>query len=281
MEDDADSHVLARASLLNGETVWPAPAHPARSCQAADLPDGIAETVLADLARDGLAVLSLDEPAPVDRFRALGELLGTPMPELAPAVLPYVEQGVVLNLLADQGHTPDADLAPFAKNFLSLHSEGSGRAVGQQPRHIVLMCVDPGDGAAQAQTVLVPMAAVARRLTAAEIDLLTHTSYRHLAETGPTIARHVDGRVVFSFRDFMDDKLDWTCSAPGPDDGADVTAALRSLLAAMYTAADMAGVHWTRGQIVVIENTFFFHGRTAGSTATGERNRHLRRVRVV
>ncbi|WP_424184739.1 TauD/TfdA family dioxygenase [Actinokineospora sp. G85] len=276
-EHPEDPHVAHRPRLLGGTSVWPMPDIPVRS--AASVAYG-AEAVRADLAEHGIAVLDAASTATAAQLRALGESLGVPMPERAPAVQPYVEDGVVLNLVADQGHTADTDLAPFAKNFLSLHSEGSGRAAAEQPRHIVLTCVDPGDDAASAQTVLVPMARVADALTAEQLDLLSATSYAHLAESGPTIARHVEGRVVFSFRDFMSDPLEWVCAAPGPADGSDVAAALRALLTAMYTV-EPAGVHWRPGRLVVIDNTFSFHGRGAGSAAAGSRHRHLRRVRVV
>src|SRR5205085_9044849 len=92
------------------------------------------------------------------------------------------------------------------------------------------------------------------------------------------ILRQVGTRPVFSFRDFMAQPLAW-CHQPIDGTGADtVDAAIRALLAAMYTPDGVVGVRWHRGLLVVIDNTFFFHGRTAGrvsATHPTPRRRHL------
>jgi hypothetical protein len=276
LERPDDPHVPLRAAMLSGETTLPQPAVPVRTGRAADFPGEVFDQVSADLTGSGLAVVDLDEPAPADAFRAFGERLGEPMPERDPTVQPYVEQSVILNLRAERGHTADVSLAPFARNFLSLHSESSGRRVAEQPRHIVLMCCEPGDATA-AQTVLVPMSGVAERLGEDRVELLAGTRYLAATEP-PTIARREAGRTVFSFRDFMSGALEWVGEGGDADT---VNAALRALLAAMYAPGTVAGVHWRRGRVVIIDNTFFFHGRTAGSTGAGSRTRHLKRLRVI
>lgn len=234
--------------------------------------------VVEGLRDQGLVVVQLDEPLTRARFLALGASLGEMMPETDPAVLPYVEHRMILNLVSDGGRTSDVARQPFSTNALTLHSEGSGRGAVEQPRFIVLMCCDPGDAAALAQTVLVPMTSVARRLTAAQLATLAQTRYR-TGRVVPALVREVDSRRVFSFRDFSAQALEWTyTSDDGTDD--DVNGAIRALLAAMYASEGASGLHWRRGTLVVIDNTFWFHGRTAGAATRAEAPRHLRRLRI-
>ncbi|WP_437913608.1 TauD/TfdA family dioxygenase [Sorangium sp. So ce302] len=246
---------------------------------AAEFPDAVRERLLRELGERGLVAVQLDEPLSNDRFTTLGSLLGTASPETDPAVLPYVERGVILNLVAEHGRTEDVSLQPFATNPLTLHSEGSGRRAEEQPRYIVLMCRDPGDEGTAAQTVLVPMAAVAEGLSPDALATLEQTRYRRSPD-GPWIARRVDGRWVFSFRDFLSQPLEWTHAGHAPSADA-INGALRDLLASMYAPGAAIRVHWTRGKLVIIDNTFFFHGRTAGRSAGSSRRRHLQRLRIL
>ena len=279
VEQPTDVHVKGRAELLRGGTRLSEPEIRVRHVEAGLSPADLGPRLLADLRECGLAARRFGTPLSDEDFLELGALLGDPMPERDPTVRPYVDREVILNLVAEHGHTEDTGLAPFASNYLSLHSEGRGRPADEQPRYIVLMCCEPGDDATSAQTVLVPMAEVARRLTADRAEILARTRYLG-SERGPMMLRTVDGRPVFSFRDFMGDALKWHSVAEGADPDT-VNETLRELLAAMYSPGTLTGVRWRRGMLVVLDNTFFFHGRTAGSGATATRNRHLKRLRIV
>lgn len=234
--------------------------------------------LLRQVRRDGLGVVTLTEPLSDDEFIAFGERLGVIGAETDPAVRPYVEQGVILNLISGLARTADASLQPFSVGPLTLHSEGSGRPLAEQPRYVVLMCCDPGGDGTAAQTVLMPMAAVARQLDGQEIEILEHTRY-HRRGSVPSVARRIGGRLAFSFRDFQRDNLEWQCEAAGVTE-ADVNAAFCALLNAVYSASAAMGLNWTRGRLAIIDNTFFFHGRTAGSLGPGTR-RHLKRLRIL
>ncbi|PBC78955.1 alpha-ketoglutarate-dependent taurine dioxygenase [Streptomyces sp. TLI_235] len=275
-EDEADEHCRLRRRLLSVDSELPPPAVGFPAAADGFLEAG-ADRLLHNLREYGLAVVHLDEPLTHDQFVALGALLGEAIPETDDAVQPYVEDGIVLNLVADAGRTQDVSLQPFATGPLSLHSEGSGRSAADQPRYIVLMCEEPGSGESAA-TVLVPMAAVADRLSAEDAVLLAATRYEGRPGV-PTVARREDGRTVYSFRDFQRDPLHWVCDAPEahPDT---VNRAIRRLLAGMYAPRQAYGVPWTRGLLVVIDNTWFFHGRTAGAVGPVGRPRHLKRLRI-
>lgn len=274
-ENSSDDHCRLRAQLLseNSALAQPAVGFPAT---AADFPGEILDGIDRDLVRYGLGVVRLDEPLPNGLFRKLGSALGTVTPETAPDIQSYVEDGVVLNLRADAGITQDVSLQPFASNPLSLHSEGSGRAVADQPRYIVLMCVEPGDNSAS--TVLVSMDEVAAGLDAEDLRLLRATRYAD-APGVPPVVRSQGDHVVFAFRDFQQDTLRWVCEADGASPEA-VNGALGRLLTRMYEARGASGVLWSRGLLVVIDNTRFFHGRTAGLPRAAARTRHLKRLRI-
>ncbi|MFF7700763.1 TauD/TfdA family dioxygenase [Streptomyces lydicus] len=275
-ESKADQHLALRHELLETDaalTLQPNAHLP---------PDAGADnaaTLLRDrLTADGYALLQLDEPLSTADFIAVGKTLGDPMPETDAAVLPYVEHGIMLNLTADAGRTSDASLQPFATNFLTLHTEGSTRPAQRQPRLIVLMCCEPGDGTA-ARTVVVPMAAVRRRLSPDDAALLARVRYR-AADPPPPLLRTVDGAPVFSFRDFHTAPLEWELSGD-PADGDEVGPALRRLLAAMYHPAEARAVEWRRGMLLAVDNHRFFHGRTAGDGRVPEIPRHLKRLRLL
>ncbi|MEU6243471.1 TauD/TfdA family dioxygenase [Streptomyces sp. NPDC047024] len=246
------------------------------TAKSADFPGEILDGLDRDIRRRGLGVVRLDEPLSNDSFLKLGSSLGTAIPETAPAVQPYVEDGVLLNLRADAGITRDVSLQPFASNPLSLHSEGSGRSLADQPRYIVLMCVEPGDNSAS--TVLVPMAEVASDTSDEDLRLLRATRYAD-APGVPPVVRSQGDHTVFSFRDFQQDPLRWICEADGATQHA-VNGALGRLLARMYGARGTSGVLWSRGLLVVIDNTRFFHGRMAGLPRAAARTRHLKRLRI-
>ncbi|WP_055697924.1 MULTISPECIES: TauD/TfdA family dioxygenase [Streptomyces] len=292
VERDSDPHVALRGALLDSGRRLPAP----RAAVPRVRPGGLAEASAGQLAAHGLFLGVLDTPLDDDGFIAFGDGLGELIPETDPAVRAHTAQQVLLNLSAVHSRTDDVSLQPFAEGPLTLHSEGSGRAVAEQPRHIALMCCDPGrpaghaDGAEHtpAQTVLVPMAAVHEALTPAQRALLRVTRYRS-DHPVPTVLREAGGRPVFSFRDFDAAPLHWESDT---DDGtaAEVNDAFRALLAAMYAPETAAAVHWARGTVAVIDNTYFFHGRTAGTAVvsaaadttaqqTGSQ-RHLKRLRI-
>ncbi|SDG59533.1 Taurine catabolism dioxygenase TauD, TfdA family [Lentzea fradiae] len=273
-EQDHYTHVAARQALLDSSRTLPEPLGGAVAT-AGGTPAEVAGVVRAALRQHGAAVVQLEELLSDDDFRAVGAHLGTAMPETDPAVQPFVTDGVVLNLVTRHSHTADTSLQPFAENSLSLHTEGSGRPAGQQPRHIVLMCQDPGANPASAQTVLVPMSGVRQQLSPEHEAVLSRTRYAHLP-AGETILREHEGRAVFSFRDFLNDKLEWVNE--GDDSAEAVEQALQALLSGMYTAG-AAGVHWRRGLLVVVDNTYFFHGRTAGVSSPAH-PRHLKRLRL-
>ncbi|HEX7309077.1 TauD/TfdA family dioxygenase [Lentzea sp.] len=238
-------------------------------------PGDVADVVRAELRQHGAAVVELADTLSDEDFRAFGAHLGDAMPEIAPAVQPFVTDGVILNLVTRHAHTADTSLQPFAENSLSLHSEGSGRTAGEQPRYIVLMCEDPGADPASAQTVLVSMSVVLQRLSAEDRAVLSRTRYADLP-AGETILREHEGREVFAFRDFLHDELKWVNEGDDGDDAVD--RALQALLAGMYESG-ASGVLWRRGLLVVIDNTYFFHGRTAGVSSPAH-PRHLKRLRL-
>src|SRR5215468_6898860 len=105
VEQADDEHVRLRTELLDAGAVLPDPAPGPVPAAAAGGIRSLADRLLPALGRGGLAVLALDRPLDNTEFRALGAMLGTATPELDPAVQPFVEDGVVLNLRDVHGRT--------------------------------------------------------------------------------------------------------------------------------------------------------------------------------
>lgn len=275
-EQDTDPHVALREALLGGRLIPPPAIEPVPV--AASGPVGELEEVLRrQLTAQGLALVQLDEPLASDRMIEVGARLGEIMPETDPAVQPNVESDVILHLISTDHDTADVSRQPFATTALSLHTEGSGRPAGGQPRYIILMCLDAGDEENAAQTVVVPFSAVEQRLGQSDRRLLAAVSYDR--PDVPTILRTVGERAVFSFRDFQGAELRWRNEAPEADTAA-VRRALVALLEAMYASDSARGLQWRRGALAVIDNTWVFHGRTAAPYRSSTRHRHLKRLRI-
>jgi alpha-ketoglutarate-dependent taurine dioxygenase len=192
-------------------------------------------------------------------------------------VLPFVQHEFVLDLVAELGFTDDGALQPFASNELFLHSEGSGRPLHEQPRLIILSCVDAGDDSRHSRTVVVAMREVVERVSDKDRAILSRTRYarNHL---GPPILRSGSDAPVLSFRDFGQQPLDWSYSG-GDASVEEVNQAFRALLEAMYQSAATA-IEWSPGLVMVIDNRCVLHGRTRGHL-TSTRRRHLMRVRIL
>ncbi|MFE4857457.1 TauD/TfdA family dioxygenase [Streptomyces sp. NPDC056670] len=276
-ESPASPHVTLRRALLGARRTHPAPPFPPLRGRAAD-PVATAEAVLREqLAPHGVAVADLDRPMTNAELVEFGSVLGVPQPERAPDVAARVEDGVVLHLVSAPTATHDPKGQPFAANELSLHTESSGVPVSAQPRYIALMCLSPGGDGRTAQTVVVPMSGVHDSLSPQARDILTRLRYDRPGPL-PAVLRRVDGRPVFAIRDFMDTPMPWTLDGPtGRTDAVDD--ALRELYAAMY-GAPSSGFAWTRGRLVVIDNSVHFHGRTRAAGIAGTSARHLKRLRI-
>lgn len=280
LERSTDAHVQLRKAMLCGDAIHPGPAtvllpgvHSANQLTHADC------ALWDRLHECGLLVLQLDGPLSDEEFIEFGSRLGFPLPETDPTVKPHVSAEVLLNLVSVHAHTTTVALQPFATNFLSLHTEGSGRPIGQQPRYLVLMCLEPGLETA-AQTVLVPTETVETRLSPDAIATLSLTRYNNTGGS-PSIVRDCDGRRIFSFRDFLSQPLEWLHCGPDVHSKA-INDTICELLAAMYSAEDVQGIHWRRGLLVILDNTFYFHGRTAATSNPGsESRRHLKRLRIL
>ena len=276
-ESDTDRHVARRAELLAGDGGIP-PLGPVKQWPVGTRPERVLPSISDELADNGLAVADFDGPLPPDDFIGLGEQLGSVMQERDPTVQPRVYRGGLLNLVTEIGHTADVAVQPFSTTGLAMHTEASGKPVAEQPRYIALMCLEPGDQDSSAQTVVVAMADIAARLSRDDLAVLEELRY-HRNTAGPFIARQEEGRTVLSFRDFCGDELHWVHEGRSRS-ATEINDVLRRLLAAIYHPGSARVARWRRGRLVVLDNTRFMHGRTAGARETGAIRRHLQRLRI-
>ncbi|MDG4829591.1 TauD/TfdA family dioxygenase [Solwaraspora sp. WMMD1047] len=269
-----DDHVLdpVRDPVLRPSGRLAAPAlapHHATSIDAA-------ETALRHQLRQyGLGLVRFEQALDPADFVDLGRRLGELMVENDPAVQPFVEDGVVLHL-RQETLSGRVEHAPFEPRELLLHTEGSRRPAGRQPRFIALYCVDPGDDPGS-QTVLVPFSAVLGRLADQTLAVLRETREARVDGT-PTILVPWQETERFSFRDLGDEAYLW--ESPFPQERTE--RALLDLLTACYDSGQSYGSHWSERDLMVIDNTRWFHGRTWSRAPGGAaaRPRHLMRLRI-
>ena len=143
------------------------------------------------------------------------------------------------------------------------------------------MCLKPGDETTRAQTLMVSMDKVAARLSDGARKALSGMWYA-TSPAAPPILREGARGPIFSFRDFGEEALGWTSVSDrwvvSEEAG---TAALHELLDALYAGDDWIGVTWQRGDLLVIDNTRYFHGRSlAGEKPVGS-HRLLNRLRLL
>lgn len=225
----------------------------------------------ARLGESGVAHVELDGQLPADRFIALAAAFGDPQPETSAEVARFVDDGIVLNLSPALEWSSDGAFEPFSWSAVRLHSEGSTRPTAQQPRYIMLHCVEPGSPTTGDQTILISMADVCARLTDEQAAILSTVRLGSSDDAAPLMRASPP---VLCFRDFGGAEIRWTCAQPSASP-RQVVHSIVALAIAMYTAP-CYGVHWTRHALTVIDNHRFFHGRTRGAGV----HRHLRRIRI-
>jgi hypothetical protein len=278
VEQPKDVHVCLRSELLER-----GPRHLPDTSARTEAPAagavGAVTARLDELRARGLIVVELDEPLSDSALVEVGWLLGDPRRHPPIPGKQYTDDELILNLISESGHTEGPSQQVFSTTYLTLHTEGSTRPLEWQPRFIALMCCDAGDDASEAATVLVPMAAVGDQLDATTLDVLMQTRYRTNDPAAP-IARRVGARCVFSFKDFLDQPLEWVHTGRAAD-AAHVNQCIRALLRAMLAPATATSIRWQRGVLAVFDNTFFFHGRTAGGAARPTRPRHMKHMQMI
>jgi len=241
------------------------------------------ECLQREVKTHGLALAHFDRLLSNSDYIALASYFGAPMLQPNPKTQPWVDERVILNLRAEREETADVEWGLlFAENFIVLHTELALKPAAQQPRYILLLCVEPPLPDAGGQTIVVPMDAVARGLVPAHARALCRIHYARIPDAPPFL-RIEDGRAVFSIRDPGGAALEWKY-----DDGDEscagvdgVNAAIRSFLTALYDPDIIRGIPWQRNLLAVIDNRRVFHGRTfGGRPLNGGAPRHLRRIRV-
>ncbi|WNV84990.1 TauD/TfdA family dioxygenase [Umezawaea sp. Da 62-37] len=281
---DDDLLRARRAEVLDHPRWYPEPEWlRSDAVSAADLlnDDAVFGGVVGTLDAFGAVEIDLDRPLTAEEFVFFGALLGRPMPETAPDVRPYVERDVVLNLVAEHGIIADTGLQPFSETALTLHTESSGKPTRDQPRHLVFQCLRAPEPDHGAQTLVVSGTRVHDVLDGAQRDVLEHCRY-DADPAGPPILRELSGRPCFSFRDFADQPLRWVHDATDEVDHERVNSAFRALTAALYDVDAVRGIHWRPNTVLVLDNTFGFHGRSAGvGGRTPAERRHLMRLRIL
>jgi len=283
LEQSTDAHMALRQEVLRRKTWFPTP--PWLQTHACSADDVAASSAIAAAALDalGAAFLQFDRELSNAELIALAATLGDPLTQPNPRTQPWVDDGVILNLRAEQDETDDQEWGLlFAENYVMLHTELAAKPVAGQPRYVLLCCVEAPQFDDGGQTLLVSMEEVVSRLSRREAGILQRT-WPARNPGAPPFLRFEGQRAVFSFKDAEGEQTAWIFD--GADDMrvtvGDVNAAIQALLRALYEPAGVMGFHWQPHALAVFDNMRCFHGRTFGQRPTnGRPPRHLRRVRV-
>ncbi|WP_157139183.1 TauD/TfdA family dioxygenase [Gordonia alkanivorans] len=256
----------ARAAVLSAHVLWPAfGLEPAP--YGTDSLDALAARLTSRSSEQGVAVLDIGRPLTADALVQLGWRMGTVLAERDPAVTSFCENEYVLNLRSTED-AGDFELQPFSPRELFAHTEASHRPSGQRPTWIVLQCLTANEDDASAQTVAIAMDAVARCLSAVQLETLRST--QRVGSSHPVVECDAP---VFALRDpsVTDDRF----TSDSGKEAAD--AAVLAAMKAVYQTRLVRRIPWRPGVIAAIDNTKVFHARTAGEP---HGSRHLQRVRV-
>ncbi len=280
VEHGQDAHVHGRQEVLRRQPWYPSPVPAPVNARADDLP-GLYALLAVDLRARGVVTVSLDRLLTNDEFVTLAGLFGLLQQHADERLQDHVEDGVILNLRADEAETDDRTWRLlFAENYVMLHTELAGRPVASQVRHLLFQCVWPPDRDKGGQTLLVPMAGVVRRLTRRQAVVLAATRHAGFRDPPPFLSPF-EGRPVVAFKDTEGEPLPWRYEGDDPTVTAEeVNDALRALLSAMYDPAITFGIPWEPNLLGAFDNTRFLHGRTFSRRVPGREPRHLREVRV-
>jgi alpha-ketoglutarate-dependent taurine dioxygenase len=245
--------------------------------------------ILEGLAGEGAVKISLERSLTNREFLRFGARFGELIPE-HPSVLNYVDETYILNVRQELPETDDYQLQPFAENYITLHTELSHLPSVERPRYLIFMCEQAPAPDTGGQTLLVPMQKIYEQLTSEQRHILQHTRYgSSLIPDQPsdfsalsTFLYHQNNRPVFSFRDLGQQTLNWEYldTAGLQVTRKDVNDAVRGLLNALYDPRHVYGVRWSPAVVWIIDNTFFFHGKTYCRIDTQRGRRWLKRLMV-
>jgi hypothetical protein len=287
VERPDDPVAVLRQQVLRRRAWYPAPDGAAPvPCPVGPPPDvdGVERLVAVlrtGLDGDGVVVVALDRQLGSAELVVLATGLGTPQQQLDPRLQPWVEDGVILHLRADEAESDDrAWRLLFTEGYVMFHTELAGRPIALQPRHLLFQCVDAPDRDAGGQTLLAPMDAVRARLTDRQAGILAATRHAGFADP-PTFLSRFDGRDVVTYKDAEGEPLPWEHLGDDPTvTAAEVEDALRALQAAVYHPAGVRGIPWERHLLAAFDNRRFLHGRACSPPAASGAARYLREVRV-
>lgn len=246
--------------------------------------------ILESLAGEGAVKISLERSLTNREFLHFGARFGELIPE-HPSVLNYVDETYILNVRQELPETDDYQFQPFAENYITLHTELSHLPSAERPRYLIFMCEQAPAPDTGGQTLLVPMKKIYEQLTTEQRHILQHTRYgSSLIPDQPsdfsalsTFLYHQNGRPVFCFRDVGQQTLNWEYvdSAGQQVTRKDVNDAIHGLLDALYNPLNVYGVRWSRSVVWIIDNTFFFHGKTYCKIDMQQERRWLKRLIVL
>jgi uncharacterized protein (UPF0276 family)/alpha-ketoglutarate-dependent taurine dioxygenase len=275
-EHPTDRHVTLRSDLLESPSQSTEPDWlPVLACGNAEREDPLAALQEA-LAGTGVAKLCLERALSNGELVSLSERIGPilAVPQGDPSIARHTEDRVVLDVENDGDPLeggPSRKL--FTDEAVLLHTELSWAPERRRPRFVLLGCVHAAEADAGGQTVLASMDSTSRHLDEEQLDILLRLRRFAVPDASPIASRR-GRRVVFSHRDLV--PFEWCCRAPSGVRVDEVNGAVSALLRAMYTSISCR-IRWAAGDIVVFDNTRWFHGRTVQHPGL---NRALKRVLV-
>lgn len=233
--------------------------------------------VEAHLNLYGMSHFRLDYLPEDQDYLQFGETIGKLIPELHPTPKKFTDSKYILNLVTSIGNITDRDLAPFSSSCLSLHTESSGNSTFNQTSLLVFLAIKANGSEFCPQTVLQPINYIVDKLSSKDIEILTQTAYKN-SDSAHTILEHHTNLYTLRFRDFLEEQLHWQYS--GNCTEYEVNEALENLLYNMYDPSNAFHISWKTGDLIILSNLKYMHGRSSCLYSEPLSIRHLKRLRI-
>lgn len=281
LEDLPKEILTRRAQILERRDWFEAPSEVVEIDGDKASPVAIGDIAAKHLSTAGAVIIKNDHPLAPTQLLDLASSLGTLIEDDSPQQ--YREGRYIANVRQDLPASSDVSMQPFSENYITFHTEHSYLPAAQQPRYLLFSCLSAPSHDSGGQTLLRSSEQVVKLLSQKSREILNAVSYAstNLRSDAATFVRIYEGQQTICFRDYDLSGIHWMGHWPSNAHMVDdVRRALSELFAAIYEPQAISGIHWQRGDIWIIDNFRYLHGKTFYPAAASPSSRWLQRILV-